>query len=124
MSAQLDSVFSAFTGLDDDFYNELEALNSNELDDELVWRFTDGKYDDSFFADNFLVLITVGEISGSNRHALSSISEDNNVLTINIDREVPLTGSADMAGWLITIELTNNYSVTKADVIFTDVPVN
>jgi len=108
----------------DKFYEDLKAVNINELDDDLVWRFTDGKYNDSFFTDNFLVLITVSEISGSNRHAVSSISEDGDILKINIDREVPDVGTADMAGWLIIIELTGNYSITEADVIFTDVPVS
>ena len=107
-----------------EFYDELKAVNLNELDDDLVWRFTDGKYNDNFFTDNFLVLITVSETSGSNRHALSSISEDNDVLKINIDREVPEVGTMDMAGWLIIIELSNNFSITKADVIFTDVMVD
>ena len=108
----------------DKFYEDLKAVNPNELDDDLVWRFTDGQYNDSFFTDNFLVLISVSEISGSNRHAVSSISEDGDVLKINIDREVPDVGTADMAGWLIIIELTGNYSITEADVIFTDLPVS
>jgi len=108
----------------DKFYEDLKAVNPNELDDDLVWRFTDGQYNDSFFTDNFLVLISVSEISGSNRHAVSSISEDGDILKINIDREVPDVGTADMAGWLIIIELTGNYSITEADVIFTDLPVS
>ena len=108
----------------DIFYEDLKAVNHNELDDDLVWRFTDGKYNESFFAENFLVLITVSETSGSNRHAVSSILEDNDVLKININREIPDVGTMDMAGWLIIIELTGNYSVTKADVIFTDVSVS
>jgi len=107
-----------------EFYDELVTVNMNDLDDDLIARFTGSKYDHDFFADNFLVLITVSEISGSNRHALSSIEEDNNVLKIHIDREVPEIGTADMAGWLIIIELTGNYSITEADVIFTDVPVS
>jgi len=106
-----------------EYYEELAAVNMNDLDDDLIWRFTGEKYNNGFFADNFLVLITVSEISGSNRHAVSSIEEDNNVLKISIDREVPEIGTADMAGWLIIIELTGNYSVTEADVFFTDVPV-
>jgi len=106
------------------FYEDLKAVSSGELDSDLAWRFTDGQYNESFFTDNLLVMITVSETSGSNRHALSSITEDNDVLKINIDREVPDIGTADMAGWLIIIELTNNYSITKADVIFTDVLVN
>ena len=108
----------------DKFYEDLKAANSNDLDDDLVWRFTDGNYNDGFFSDNFLVMITVEERSGSNRHALSSISENNNVLKINIDREIPDIGTMDMAGWLIIIELSNNYSITKADVTFTDVMVD
>jgi len=108
----------------DEYYEELNAANMNELDDDLVWRLTGGHYNDAFFAENFLVLVTVSEPSGSNRHDLTSLTENNNKLSINISRFVPEIGTADMAGWLITIELSGNYSISETDVVFTDVPMN
>jgi len=104
-----------------DYYNELKAASINELDEDLVWRLTGEQYNDAFFAEHFLVLITVSEPSGSNRHELTSITDDNGVLSIHIDRLLPEIGTADMAGWLIVIELSNNYSINETDVIFTDV---
>jgi len=103
------------------FYEDLKAADMNELDEDLVWRFTDGKYDANFFASHFLVMITVAENSGSNRHELTSLEEDNGVLTIKIDRMLPAVGTMDMAGWLIIIELSNNYSINDTNVVFTDV---
>ena len=104
------------------YYEELKAVSMNELDDDLVWRFTGEQYNDAFFAEHFLVLITVSEPSGSNRHELISITDDQGVLSIHIDRLLPEIGTADMAGWLIVIELSNDNSINEADVIFTDVP--
>jgi len=107
----------------ENFYNDLIAVTYNELNSDLVARITDGQYDDSFFADNYLVLITVAENSGSNSHALSDIAVENDELTIHIDRELPEMGTADMAGWLIIIELENIYPANKTNVTFSDVPV-
>ena len=104
-----------------DFYENLKAIDINSLDDDLVWRFTDGHYDDEFFTSHFLVLITTSENSGSNRHELTSIEENNGVLTIHIDRLLPYIGTMDMAGWLIIIELSNDYSINETNVIFNDV---
>ena len=104
------------------YYDELKAVSMNELDDDLVWRLTGEQYNDAFFAENFLVLITVSEPSGSNRHELISITDDNGVLSIHIDRLLPEIGTADMAGWLIVIELSSDNSINEADVIFTNVP--
>jgi len=104
------------------YYNELKAVNVNELDDDIVWRLTGEQYNDAFFAGHFLVLVTVAEPSGSNRHEVTSITDDNGVLTIHIDRLIPEIGTADMAGWLIVIELSNDHSINETDVIFNYVP--
>jgi len=105
------------------FSESLEAVRKNGIDEDLIWRLTGEQYDDAFFAEHVLVMITVSESSGSNRHELMSITEDNGVLNINIDRLTPEIGTADMAGWLITIELSNDYSANDINVIFSDVPV-
>jgi len=103
------------------FYDELKAADINQLNDEVVWRLTGGEYNNNFFANNFLVLITVAESSGSNRHELMSISEDDSVLDIEINRILPFIGTADMAGWLITIELSNDHIAKETNVTFIDV---
>ena len=104
-----------------DFYVKLKDVNMNPFDEDLIWLFTGGQYDDDFFASHFLVLITTAENSGSNRHELTSIEEDNGVLNIYIDRLLPFVGTMDMAGWLIMIELSNDYSINETNVIFNDV---
>ena len=106
-----------------EFYEMLEAAFSNEMEKDLVNLFTGGQYNDDFFKENFLVLITASENSGSNRLELASIKDENKVLQINIDRILPEVGTADMAGWLIVIELGNDYSQHEIDVIMTDVPM-
>jgi len=116
-----DTAIIRSTGELREYYENLKAIEINELDDELVWRLTGDQYNDAFFTGHFLMLITVPESSGSNRHELASIEENNEVLTIHIDRQLPGIGTADMVGWLIVIELSSNYSINEANVIFTDV---
>ena len=108
----------------DDLYKiseDLVVLKSNGSDKYFVSRLTGEQYDEVFFSENFLVLITVSENSGSNRHEVTSIEEDNGVLNIEIERHLPEIGTADMAGWLITIELSNSYRINDTNIIFTDV---
>jgi len=103
------------------FSKQLMPTSTNGSNEEYISKLTGEQYDEEFFKDHLLVFITVGESSGSNRHELTSVTEDNGVLTININRLMPEIGTADMAGWLITIELSNDYSADKTEVIFTDV---
>jgi len=105
-----------------EYYENLKAVNYNDLDEELVWRLTGDQYNNAFFENNFLVLVTLAEGSGSISHEVTAITEDNGVITINLDRNLPGFGTADMAGWLITIELSNDYSAESAEVVMTNVP--
>jgi len=107
-----------------DFSGDFFLIKSNGLDEDILQRLTGDHYDEAFFEEYFLVLITVSEPSGSNRHEFVTLEEDNNILTIHIDRLLPEIGTADMAGWMIVIELSNNYLAEEVNVIFTDVPMN
>jgi len=64
------------------------------------------KYSDSYFANNFLVIVEFWEGSGSIRHEVERIDENGNIV---INSLVP-TGAItmDMAHWGIIIELNNN----------------
>ena len=104
-----------------DFYEMLKSNSSNDINDDLAWRFTDGQYNESYFNDFFLLMITTSEMSGSFQHELVSIDESANVLNIQINRIIPEVYTDDMAGRLIIIELSENYSAHEIDVIFTDV---
>ena len=106
------------------FSEDLNVTKANGYDDDVISRLTGEQYDEAFFSEHFLVMITVSESSGSNRHELSSIADDNGVLSIEIERHLPEVGTTDMAGWLITIELSNNYSITDTSIIFTDVSLD
>ena len=66
------------------------------------------KYTDEFFAENFLMVIEVTEGSGSIRHEVERVDEDD----IVINRLLPgqdIQMTTDMAEWLIVIELSRSF---------------
>jgi len=76
----------------------------------LIWK-------ESFFAENFLVLVNLIEPSGSIRHEVERIDPNGNIV---IRRITPQIGTADMAGWNIFIEINNknraeNYKIEVID---------
>jgi len=62
-------------------------------------------YSDSFFAENYLVLVLLEEPSGSIRHRVEGIDGNGG---ITISRLLPEVGTADMAEWHIIIELAGS----------------
>jgi len=72
------------------------------------------KYTDSFFTDNFLVIVFLLETSGSNRHKVEKVDRDGNIF---IQRIQPEIGTADMATWSIIIELDNSFKLDKFQVV-------
>ena len=72
-----------------------------EYNDEIV------KYDEAFFEQNDLLMIYVWEGSGSVRHEITGLKKDqNNVLTVTINRRVPEAGTADMAGYAVVVPIS------------------
>lgn len=80
----------------DDFNadNALRVVTS--LDDDFP------QYGDDFFRDNALITFSVTEGSGSIRHEIRGIGEDN---VIHLTRYVPEVGTCDMAQYTIVIEV-------------------
>jgi len=62
-------------------------------------------YNDAFFKDYVLVLILLEESSGSIRHKVSKITQSEKVTNITVKRNVPKTGTDDMAEWHIFVLL-------------------
>jgi len=62
-------------------------------------------FDDDFFKANFLLFIILQEGSGSVRHRVESVSQDNNSLLVKITRIMPEIGTCDMAQWHIVLVL-------------------
>ena len=61
-------------------------------------------YDDDWFSSNQLVIVLLEEGSGSIRHTVTRVTRTPEPL-IQIDRDVPEVGTADMAEWHILVEL-------------------
>ncbi len=61
--------------------------------------------DDSFFQKNVLILVLLEESSGSNRHQVQEIIQEEQATRIRIGRKVPPIGTTDMAQWHILIEV-------------------
>ena len=88
--------------------NRRQTDNSN-----LIWN-------ESFFAENFLVLVNLIESSGSIGHRVEKIDESGKIY---INRLVPEIGTADMASRTIVIELNRNHRAEQYEAVITTVAV-
>lgn len=83
------------------------------------------KYDDSYFKDHILVMVLLEEGSGSIRHEVTGVVQDQNgQVNITIDSIVPEVGTCDMAQWHILIELDADVDITDDILINGKVPSN
>jgi len=78
------------------------------------------KYSGDFFADKYLVIVLAVESSGSNRHIVESVDETGEII---ISRLLPEIGTADMAEWLIIIELDVDFRPPQFNVVFIDTQI-
>jgi len=107
----------------DDFYLETGLryiYRSQVLEDNQV--INDGIYNEEFFSEKFLLIISCNEPSGSIRHKVTSLSQDSNMMIVNIDRHQPEMQTADMARWVIVIELNNDFAGFEFAVIWESIP--
>ena len=81
--------------------------------DEFMWRVptnrfleTLGAYTEDFFEENYLVLISHSEPSGSIIHSVESVRQNGE---IRISRTIPGIRTDDSPVWLFIIELSNDY---------------
>lgn len=79
-------------------FSTLSELNEYDR----LYAYDKAEYDERFFEENMLIMVIVSEGSGSNRHELIGIG-DNDV--IYIKRILPEVGTCDMAEWHIIIEI-------------------
>jgi hypothetical protein len=90
-----------------------------ESDDESSFSNNMKKYDSSFFESNILIAVLIEEPSGSIRHELTLVEEEDNKITFGITRDVPEIGTTDMAQWHILISMPSHlYNNHDIDVIF------
>ena len=66
------------------------------------------KYGEDFFSDKILLITYVPESSGSITHSVESVSKDSDKLEIYIKTNEPQVGTADMAGWFISMEISKD----------------
>ena len=76
------------------------------------------RYSDDFFANNFLVIVSLTEGSGSIRHEVERIDDNGDIV---INRLLPEVGTDDIASWSIIIELNNNLKIEQFQTILVDI---
>lgn len=75
-----------------------------------------GEYDEEFFAENFLVLLYMGQGSGSVHHEVRGVEQTaDGKLAVSVDRKVPEIGTDDLVRWYILLELSRDVMVESAD---------
>ncbi len=101
---------------------ELEAYKLKFVDDTLYQELN--KYDEEFFKNNVLVIVTIQESSGSNTNEIDRVSKlkDSNQLDIFIKRTEPQIGTDDMAMWHLFIEFDKSSfeNINKVSVLNSD----
>lgn len=103
----------------------IEGMNSPQTDiikstndlDKYIDKFKDdtlkdklSKYNDEYFKNKVLVIVTIAESSGSNTNKIDRISklEGSDTLDVFVERKVSEIGTADMAMWHLIAEIDNN----------------
>ncbi len=69
-------------------------------------------YDTAFFETQTLILISLHETSGSTTHQLDTLYIENDILHVEVIRNVS-NGTADMAAWHLLIEYDNSLDNIK-----------
>lgn len=81
-------------------------------------------YDESFFAEQFLVFVLLEEGSGAVSHQVRSVEKrEDGVLAVSIDKTVPEVGTCDMAQWHIILELRRQEAGQDLDTLHTHLQV-
>lgn len=125
--AYSDLPMACFTSRDEfaRFLTETEAhFSYDEMrNNSASFRTVAAQYDETFFAKNDLYVIYLPENSGSIDHTVAQIALENRTLSVQIARQVPQVGTADMAGWFLTFSLPQEYG-TRIDrfIAFYDQP--
>ncbi len=93
----------------DDYYaanKNFYSLDRGTSDGNVSFLDACRRYDDAYFEKQLLVLVLLEEGSGSIRHQVTNVYKDpDGFLNIRITREIPETGTADMARWHLFVEV-------------------
>ena len=89
----------------EDYCPDIDQYTST-VDDGISFKEAMGKYDTSFFKEKLLAIVWLKEGSGSIRHRVSSVVNNEDIIEINIKRKTSrLQMTDDEAEWHIIIEL-------------------
>lgn len=98
---ELDSYYESYKEVFD-----LEARDKVYADSTAGWLDEAKNYDEEWFKENDLLLVVLQEPSGSNRHEITGVTEHSDgSYSVSIRRLIPLSGTEDMAGWHLFIDL-------------------
>ena len=102
-------------------FGEVLTMDSG-YDDAPSFNDVTADYDEAFFDENTLMLVYVSASSGSYRFGVNSVFCNGNAFCIHVEqRNDPEVGTADMAGWFITVAVPDsmvaNCSAFDADLI-------
>lgn len=100
-------IVSSKTELERIYREEYDLSAYPYLDQNTEFANAVKSYSESYFENNFLLLVSLEESSGSIRHDVEKIEADG---TITINRLIPEVGTDDMAYWIILIELDNDFN--------------
>ncbi len=79
------------------------------------------RYNENYFEDHILLMVTTEEGSGSIRHKVEKVLSSKEKLEVYIKRIVPEVGTDDMAGWHILVELPKDIEIAEEDItVFLD----
>lgn len=79
-------------------------IDNTSIESNIQWE----KHKMNYFKQPAIILCTTIECSGSVTHTLREAYIQNNVLQINITRNVPSVGTCNMAYWLFVIEIARS----------------
>lgn len=90
-------------------YDAVRERSSFSYDEVPSFDESCAKYDEAFFEEHTLLLVYIGEGSGSYRFGVKNILCDRETLCVRIEHlNHPQVRSCDMAGWFITIAVPDS----------------
>lgn len=69
------------------------------------------EYSEEFFQTKELLIFTLTETSGSIRHTLTGVETKGTTIYLDVTRQVPEIGTADMASWLAVVEVEKTEAI-------------
>ena len=105
------------------FSSPITVITSKDEFDKFYKKYDKGQYSysDDFFEENYIVVVSLWEPSGSIRHRVESIDENGNIV---ISRLLPEIGTDDIGEWSIIIGLSNDVKIEQFKAVFVDVNVS